>query len=149
LKSNNTRFLAIDYGSRRIGIAVSDETNTIAFGRGVVENTENYLEEITKIVREENISDIVIGYPLSLRGNKSAQTVDVEDFENELRNYMSARFRRPIDIIRWDERLTSKMAADSMLQSGMKKKNRRDKKNIDIISAALILQSYLDNRKLK
>jgi putative Holliday junction resolvase len=141
------KILAIDFGSKRIGIALSDATNTIAFGREVVKNDDKYLERITHLVTAENVIEIVLGYPLSLKGNKSAQTIVVEGFEEELRNYLNARLERQVNIVRWDERYTSKMASDSMIRSGMKKKDRRKKENLDIISAALLLQSYLDSLK--
>ena len=72
----------------------------------------------------------------------------VEEFEVTLKNYLNTSFREgSVNVIRWDERFTSKMALDSMFESGMKKKKRQQKSNLDIISAALLLQSYLDGMK--
>jgi putative pre-16S rRNA nuclease len=136
------KFLGIDYGAVRIGIAVSDDTKTIAFGREFISNNKTALNRIKSIVDSENISAIIIGYPVNLKGEKTKQTLEVESFIELLNKTFS-----PIEIIKWDERFTSKIAQDSMLESGMKKKKRQQKGNIDIISAALMLQSYLDSKK--
>ena len=140
--------MGIDYGSVRIGISVSDETNTIAFGKDVFDNDKNCFPKITGIVKQNGIGKIILGYPLNLKGNKSPQTLKVEEFEAKLRNYLDNSLGEgSVQIIRWDERFTSKMALDSMFESGMKKKKRQQKSNLDIISAALLLQSYLDSMK--
>ena len=144
----NARVMGIDYGSVRIGISVSDETNTIAFGKDVIANDKNCLAKISLFIKEYSIGKIILGYPLSLGGNRSAQTLKVEEFEVTLKNYLNTSFREgSVNVIRWDERFTSKMALDSMFESGMKKKKRQLKSNLDIISAALLLQSYLDGMK--
>jgi putative Holliday junction resolvase len=142
----NVRVMGIDYGSVRIGISVSDETNTIAFGKNVIENDKNCLPKILVLVKEFGVGKIILGYPLNLKGNKSSQTLKVEEFEVRLKDYMNSSFGEDkIDIIRWDERFTSKMAQNSLIESGMKKKKRQQKSNLDIVSAALLLQSYLDS----
>lgn len=138
------KFLGIDYGAVRIGIAVSDETKTISFGREFISNNKESLKHIKKIIDAENISRIVIGYPVNLKGEKTKQSLEVEAFEENLKKNIEGS---GIMVIRWDERFTSKIAQDSMLESGMKKKKRQQKGNIDIISAALLLQSYLDSQK--
>jgi len=134
--------MGIDYGAVRIGIAVSDESETIAFGREAIDNNHKTLEKIENFISEEKVTKIILGYPLNLKGERTPQTIEVESFEEKLKKFLN-----DIPVVRWDERFTSKMAADSMFESGMKKKNRRDKRNLDIISAALLLQSYLDSRK--
>lgn len=149
MKSDKTprgRILALDYGVKRIGVALSDETNTIAFGKEVISNDSKLFEKIDRIVLESGVGRIVIGYPLNLKGLKTAQTIEVEKFELQLNDFFS-KLEKEVDIVRYDERFTSKMAQDSMIQSGMKKKKRQDKSNLDIISASLILQSYLDSMK--
>jgi putative Holliday junction resolvase len=144
----NARVMGIDYGSVRIGIAVSDETNTIAFGKDVIANDKDCLRKISSFVKEYSVGKIVLGYPLSLSGNRSAQTLKVEEFEAALNNYLITSIgEHSVSVIRWDERFTSKMALNSMFESGMKKKKRQQKSNLDIISAALLLQSYLDGMK--
>jgi putative holliday junction resolvase len=141
------RILGIDHGSVRIGIAISDDTCTIAFGREVIAAKNDPFKRSKEIVESENVTQIVIGYPLNLKGERTQQTLETEHFEEQLRE----RFKLPpfddLDITRWDERFTSKIAADSQISSGMKKKKRQDKSQLDIISASLMLQSYLDSRK--
>lgn len=141
------KILGIDHGIVRVGIAVSDESSTIAFGREVLPNNNEIFKRILKYINEENISLIVIGYPLTLKGERSEQTKEVEKFEAELKKVLKETQFSNTGIIRWDERFTSKMASDSMLESGMKKKKRQQKGNLDIISASIMLQSYLDSRK--
>lgn len=136
------KFLGLDYGAVRIGIALSDDTKTIAFGREFITNDNLTLTRIGSIIESENISRIILGYPINLKSKKTKQTIEVETFEEKLRKMFNG-----IEIVRWDERFTSKIAQDSMLESGMKKKKRQQKGNIDIISAALLLQSFLDSKK--
>jgi putative holliday junction resolvase len=144
-----SKVLAIDYGLIRIGIALSDDTQTIAFGREAVKNDVKSVETIKRMAMDEKASVIVLGYPLNLKGEKTQQTREVETFEQKLKTAFSNAQVTGISFIRYDERFTSKMASDSMIESGMKKKKRRDKSNIDIISAAILLQSYLDSVKNK
>lgn len=141
------KIMGIDHGIVRIGIAVSDESSSIAFGREIILNNKDVFSKIKKFISDECITQIVLGYPLTLKGERSEQTLSVEKFEAELKNALSVPPYNNITITLWDERFTSKMASDSMLESGMKKKKRQQKGNIDIISASLMLQSYLDSRK--
>jgi putative Holliday junction resolvase len=144
----NKKVMGIDYGSVRIGVSISDETNTLAFGKSVLNNDSNCLPKITEIVKHNSIGKIILGYPLNLKGNKTPQTLKVEEFETKLRDYLDRSLDKgSVQLIRWDERFTSKMAQDSIIESGMKKKKRQQKSNLDIISAALLLQSYLDSLK--
>jgi putative Holliday junction resolvase len=139
------KILGLDYGSVRIGLALSDETQTIAFGKEVLHNQTALLNTLQKMIQTEKITQIVLGYPLNMKGEKTKQTLEVEKFEESLKEFL-LKNNIEINIIRWDERLTSRMAESSIITSGMKKKKRRDKGNLDIISAALILQSYLDSK---
>jgi putative Holliday junction resolvase len=139
--------LGIDYGSVRIGIALSDETQTISFGKEAIDNNPKVFDKIKNLTSNEKITEIILGYPLNLKGEKTKQTLEVESFEEKLKGHLKNPPFDHVRILRWDERFSSKMAADSMLESGMKKKKRRYKANIDIISAALLLQSYLDSIK--
>jgi putative holliday junction resolvase len=145
LEKDHYRVLGIDHGTVRIGIAMSDESGTIAFGREAIPNDNKSINKIIKLVQENNAVKIIVGYPLNLKGNKTAQTEEVDKFITSLKE-MLAKQSVTTEVIEWDERFTSKMALDSMIESGMKKKNRQDKKNLDIISAAIMLQSYLDSR---
>lgn len=138
------KFLGLDYGKVRIGIAISDQTLTFAFGREFILNDNKTLSRIKSIIESECVTKIILGYPVNLKGEKTRQTGEVEQFENKLKSVTGPL---KIDVIRWDERFTSKIAADSLIESGMKKKKRQQKGNIDIVSAALLLQSYLDSIK--
>jgi len=142
-----SKILGIDHGSVRIGIAVSDYSASIAFGREAIANNKDALKRIKQIVTDEDITLAILGYPLNLKGEKTPQTLEVEKFEEELKKALVKPPFDKVEIARWDERFTSKMAADSMIESGMKKKQRQVKGNIDIISAALMLQSYLDSKE--
>lgn len=144
-----SKIIGIDHGSVRIGIAVSDDSSTVAFGREAIQGKDaaKAVSYIKKLASEENASTIVIGYPLNLKAEKTKQTGEVELFEEKLREEFLKEPPYDIQIVRWDERFTSKMALDSQLESGMKKKRRQDKSNLDITSAAIMLQSYLDSLK--
>jgi len=138
------KVLGLDFGKVRIGIALSDETRTFAFGKEYIQNNNSTLKYIKSIVDDENVTEIILGYPLTLKGGKSAQTLEVESFEEKLKGAIQ---NKSVKITRWDERFTSKIAEESLIESGMKKKKRQVKGNIDIVSAALLLQSYLDSIK--
>lgn len=144
-----SKIMGLDHGSKRIGIAISDSSASVSFGREVIPNDKKTFSALKKLIKDEEVSEIVIGYPLNLKGEKTAQTLEVEKFEEELTKQLTSEPFNEIIISRWDERFTSKMAADSLFESGMKKKKRQDKSNLDIISAALMLQSYLDQSKNK
>ncbi len=139
------KILGIDHGSKRIGMALSDASNTIAFGKEIIEAGGKYLSKIVEFVILNGVSIVVVGYPLNLSGGKSKQTEIVEGFIDELREKLPEN----VELVKWDERLTSKMAESFVIDSGMKKKKRREKSNIDILSAVFILQSYLDSRRPK
>lgn len=140
------KFLGLDFGKVRIGLALSDQSLTFAFGREFIPNDKSTLTKIKSIIESENVTRIILGYPLNLKGEKTKQTIEVEQFENQLKTLTEPL---KIEITRWDERFTSKMASDSLIESGMKKKKRQQKGNIDIVAAALLLQSYLDSIKNK
>lgn len=136
----SNRILGIDYGSVRIGIAISDPMGIIAQSVGVIQNSPNALHKVEEIIEQYHPSKIVIGMPLNLKGEKGKKAEEVEIFIKEL----EGRFN--IEVIRIDERFTSKMARQSLQELGMKKKKRREKGRIDQIAAALILQDYLDRQ---
>src|SRR5690349_12023657 len=112
------KILGIDYGLVRIGLALSDETQTIAFGKETIQNDSKAIEKLKKIIHEENVESVVIGYPLNLKGEKTSQTLKVESFEQKLRSAFTPDELKRINILKWDERFTSKMAAVSMIESG-------------------------------
>lgn len=135
------RILGIDYGSSRIGIAVSDSLNIIARSVGVVLNNAETIPRLKQLVAENAISLIVVGMPISLRGEKGAKAKEVEQFIEKLKRVVHS------DVTTIDERFTSTIAHQTLLMMGSIKKQRRQKGKVDEMAAALILQSYLDRRK--
>lgn len=129
------RILGIDYGEKRIGLAVSDEKETLASRFLTLENKslKKSIKEIKKIVSEENIKKIVVGIPIGFRGD-SEQTKAVRKFIGELKKNID------LPIIEINEIFTSKMAEENLREAGMKDV----KKVIDQEAARIILESYLD-----
>lgn len=135
------RILAIDYGSKRVGIATTDNEQIIATSLATVPEKE-ILHFIQNYARSETISCFVVGEPKRLNNMPAQSAPLVEKF------ILSLHQKFPdIPIIKHDERFTSKMALQSMIDAGKKKKERRIKENLDKISAVIILQSYLESIK--
>ncbi|WP_440881209.1 Holliday junction resolvase RuvX [Tenacibaculum sp. C7A-26P2] len=134
------RILAIDYGVKRTGIAVTDEFKIIASGLTTV-NTENLITFLKNYIKKENVELFIIGKPKRMNNTNSESEIFIIDFLKQLHNTMPE-----IPVERVDERFTSKMAFQTMIDSGLTKKQRRDKALIDEISATIILQSYLYNK---
>ena len=136
------RTIGIDFGRKRTGIAVTDPLNIIAGGLETVASgeVENWLE---RYIATEPVERIVVGCPTMLDGAESdTMTRYVQPFVNRLKK----KFPN-IEIDTLDERFTSKMAVRAMIDGGMKKKDRRDKANVDKISATILLQEYLEGIK--
>lgn len=133
------RILAIDYGQKRVGIAVTDEMQIIATGLATV-HVKDIWNYLTEYFNKENVECIVVGEPKDLMNKPSDSARFVEPFVKGLRKKYSH-----IKIERFDERFTSKMAHDTMLTGGLSKTKRQDKALVDTISATLILQSYLNS----
>lgn len=137
-----SRILAIDYGRKRTGIAVTDPLQIICTGLPTVPTTElmNFLKAYCV---QEEVEAFVIGESKNLDNSKSQVAGDIEAFARQLQVIF------PDKLLHWvDERFTSKMASQSMIMSGMKKKKRQQKELIDEISATIILQTYLEKRAL-
>ena len=133
------RFLGIDYGSRRIGIAVSDPLNIIARGVTVVESSPRAIGEIKRLAEEFDVEKVVVGFPLTLRGETGSKADEVNDFIERLGRELDR------EIVRLDERFTTLMAQQTLRDMGVKKKKREKKGAVDEMAAALILQQYLDS----
>ncbi|MCO5231966.1 MAG: Holliday junction resolvase RuvX [Chitinophagales bacterium] len=132
------KILAIDYGKKRTGLALSDEMKIFAFGHSTVDTT--ILQTTLKsLVVKENISTIVLGEPKRLNNEISETTEMVYRFKKELESWFP---EMPIVLV--DERYTSKMAQQSIIQSGLKKKDRQNKALVDTVSATILLQNYLE-----
>lgn len=133
------RILAIDYGMKRMGLAVSDTLQISANGLETME-TEKVMDFLKKYISENEVEKILIGFPLNFDGSNTHATHAVKEFIAQLEKQFPA-----IQVIKRDEAFTSKMAVQALVNSGMKKKERRKKGNIDKMSAVLILQEYLQS----
>ena len=134
------RILAIDYGTRRTGIAVSDPLQIIAGGLTTVDTRE--LESwLAQYMAENDVSTIVVGKPVQMNGLPSETWSRIEPLAGRLRVKYPDK-----DVVFWDERFTSVMAHRTMLESGIGRMARRDKALVDKISATIILQSYMESR---
>ncbi|PLX10862.1 MAG: Holliday junction resolvase RuvX [Marinilabiliales bacterium] len=131
------RILALDYGQKRTGIAVTDNEKIIATGLTTIPS-KTLLKFIGEYIKNEEVECIVIGEPKDMMNRPSDSTKYIEPFIGALRK----RFPK-IVIKRYDERFTSNMAFQAMIDGGLSKSKRRDKAMVDKISATLILQSYL------
>lgn len=128
------KYLALDYGKARVGLALGDSETKLALGKGILEGlSQNALiTKIKAIVTFENIDSIIIGLPLNMEGQPTEMTNEVQLFVEKLRNHMTI----PVQTV--DERLTSKMA-DTLLRDVPKAKRKQDQ-----VAAQIILQNYLD-----
>jgi len=132
-----SRILAIDYGQKRTGIAVTDTLQMIANGLATVETKE--LEKfIVDYVAKEDVSVIVVGKPTQMNGEDSENMKRIEPFFNRLKKLFPEK-----KITYYDERFTSVLAHQTMLQSGIGKKARQNKALVDKISATIILEDYM------
>lgn len=132
------RILAIDFGLKRTGIAITDEANIIASPLTTVDSKDLMLF-LKETVVKSGVGTIVIGEPKRMNNEDSHITENVRMLKMALEKEFPAQ-----KIVLMDERFTSKMAFQSMIDSGMKKKQRQEKGTVDMISAAIILQSYME-----
>lgn len=130
--------MGLDVGERRIGLAIADELGMIASPAGVVQRGDGDLQRILDAARAQGAGVVVIGLPVGLSGREGPQAATVRAFAETLANASE----EPLEIVFWDERLTSAVAERALEAQG-RKKNRRSGE-IDAIAAAVILQGYLD-----
>ena len=133
------RIVALDFGTKRTGIAVTDEMQIIASGLTTVD-TKNLLVFLKQYVSQENVELFIVGEPKQMNYEASESEVFIAKFLTKLEKAIPE-----IPVKRVDERFTSKIAFQTMIDSGLSKKQRKDKGLIDEISATIILQSYLQN----
>jgi putative Holliday junction resolvase len=134
--------LGIDYGTRRIGISLSDPLQIIAQPFDTLPNDKLAIRQICEIVEKEAVDVVVVGMPLNLKGERAQKAQEVERFIESLMGETSA------EIVSWDERFTTTMAHQTMREMGTKRQERRSNRGrIDAMAAAILLQSYLDSRK--
>jgi putative Holliday junction resolvase len=136
------KVLAIDYGLKRTGLAISDDTKTFAFGLTTVP-TQTLHQFITDYCAIHPIDGFVVGIPRRLNNLPSQSTPHVEGFIRRLIKLFPEK-----QVYRVDERFTSSMATQSIIDSGVKKKGRQDKNLVDMVSAIIILQSWIESRDI-
>ncbi len=132
------KILALDYGKRRTGLALSDESKIFAFGYGT-QDTNSLMIYLDGLFQKERIDTLLIGMPKKLNNEDAEISTVIRRFIQLFKEKHAA-----IMVVEWDERFTSKMAMQSMVESGMKKKDRQNKATIDEVSATILLQSYLE-----
>jgi len=135
------KILGLDVGTKRIGIAASDELFITAQAMETIERAslENDLENIKGIIKNNNISEVIVGLPLNMDGTYSAKTKEVIEFMDSLLKVID------LPVKTWDERLTTLQAERALLEADMSRAKR--KRLVDKLAAQVILQSYLDSRQ--
>jgi putative Holliday junction resolvase len=135
------RIVAIDYGQKRTGLAVTDELKIIATGLTTVRSTD-VLEFLMDYTRKNEVECFVVGEPKQMNNTASESSVYIEPFVRKLASSFPE-----IPVIRIDERFTSMLATRAIREAGMKKKDRQNKALVDTVSATIILQSYMEKMK--
>ncbi len=135
------RILAIDYGRKRVGIAVTDPLQLIASPLQTID-TPKLIPFLVDYVKKEKVDELVVGFPKKLDNTFTTITQEVLDFAKKLELLFSDK-----KIHLWDERFTSSMALQTLIQSGVSKKTRRDKAMVDKLSATILLQSFLEKKQ--
>ena len=132
-----SRIMAIDYGQKRVGLAVTDPMQIIASPLDTVE-TKRIFDYLKNYLQKEQVEKIIIGMPYRADGSLPPWAQQIKDFAGKIKEMFPG-----IEIEFYDERYTSKMAQQALVQGGFKKKDRRKKENLDKISATIMLQEYL------
>jgi putative Holliday junction resolvase len=136
------RIIGIDYGKKRVGLAVTDPLRIIATPLDTV-HINDFDTFIDDYMKSEQIDEFVVGYPVQMNNKPSESVIVIDPFIRKLRKKFP---EKPVHLA--DERFTSKIAIRAMIEGGLKKKNRQDKNIVDKVSAALILQWWLDRKKM-
>jgi putative Holliday junction resolvase len=136
----NSRILAVDYGERNFGLAISDPERRLSLPLPAFKarSHKEFIHHVSELISSENVGLIVVGIPSTLKGGESKKTKEVMVFLEKLKE------RLPVPVECYDERLTTHAALKKMRQADMKLKKHKDK--VDSLAAAEILQSYLDSR---
>lgn len=135
------RILAIDYGRKRVGLAVTDPLQMIANRLTTVAEHEIWIF-LKDYFAKENVEKVIVGYPMQMNNQPSEAVHYINPF---LKKFQKEYPYMPLEQV--DERFTSKMAFQTMIDAGLKKKDRQNKETIDAVSATIILQSYLEQKK--
>lgn len=135
------RILAIDYGQKRVGLAVTDPLKIIASNLTTI-HSKDVIEFLKDYLKREEVETIVVGMPIQMNGTPSESVKFIIPFINKLKKEFPY-----IPVVEADERFTSKMAQQTLIDAGAKKKKRQNKALLDSISATIILQSFLERIK--
>lgn len=138
------RIMGLDYGSKTVGVAVSDPEGIIASGVEIIRRKdENHLRQtlsrIEELIREYEVGEIVLGLPKNMNNSEGVRVELTMDFKEKLER------RTNLPVFMYDERLTTVMADKTMMEAGVRRENRKD--YVDMIAATIILQDYLDRKK--
>lgn len=131
----------MDYGKRRVGIAIADPLRLFAQPYGTFDPT-GAVEALRRLHAEQGIETLVVGWPLTPEGEEGETSRLVQEYINRLRNAIPG-----IDIVKWDERFSSQRARAAILEAGVRRKGRRDRGRVDAAAAAVVLQEYLDEAR--
>lgn len=144
---NKKRILGVDLGEKRTGVAVTDLTGVLANGLEMIKSTglTDCAEKIAMFAEEYEVGEIVIGNPINMNGTKGESTKKVEKFAEILDTLVNGEIEKKIKITLFDERLSSSLAHIYMNETGISGKSRKQK--VDILSAQIILQNYIDSKK--
>ena len=140
--SNLSRVLAIDYGTKRIGIAISDPLRIFATPRGIIQNGPRIMDELKALIASENVSTVIVGIPRTLSNTESEMTTEVIRFRDKLIQKLAPL---GVSIVSRDERLTSIMAETNIRSRELPKMKREKKSLRDEEAARILLQEYLDS----
>jgi len=143
-----SRILGIDLGNRRTGVAITDLTGTLAGGLEVItaDGMNGFAKGVMDIIEGYDISEIVVGYPVNMNGTKGESALKTEKFKGKLEKLISEK-ELDINVVLFDERLSTSLAHVYMNETGVKSRDRKQK--IDMLSAQIILQNYIDGKKNK
>lgn len=135
------RYLGLDYGSKTLGVSISDETSLIASTLKTInyKKDEELLKELEKIIKEYNVKEIILGLPLNMNGTNSVRGAETFEFKRKIEKYLKVKVHLQ------DERLSTVEAENLLILGNVRRKNR--KKVIDAIAAVIILQTFLDRLK--
>jgi len=138
--NKETRVMGIDYGEKRIGIALSDPLFTFAYAFTTLLNDSHFLMNLSKIINEKKIIKVILGFP-SERFKSSKELS-----QKVLKLKMEIELKNKIEVVLWDEEYSSAIAKEKLIESVAKKSKRKEKDLLDMHSAAVILQEYLDKK---
>ncbi|MHB8378951.1 MAG: Holliday junction resolvase RuvX [Acidimicrobiales bacterium] len=137
-----TRFLGLDPGAVRCGVAITDSSAAMAFPRPALKNDDALITSLRRLIDEELVGCVVVGRPVALSGKETSSTVQADAFFRTLVDAL-----KEIPVVQWDERLTTFEAQRALSQAGVRAKDHRD--HVDSAAAAIMLQNYVDGQHVE